>query len=467
MCWACEEVRSSGLADPRLALRLQRMLEDFAEHPEASCTEALGRAGVKAAYRFWDNPRVEAEEILAGHVEQCVQRSMNYPVVLVAQDTTEIDQSGHPATKGMGYLGSPTGRGMFLHSLLGISPAGVPLGVLHQFAWTRPLEQLGKRHERRKKPLSEKESQRWLGGLAAVSEHLREHPHVVLVGDRESDIFDLFAAERPANVDLLVRVCREKRRVEHPAKYLDAALESAPVRGYVQIEIPARSNRRGRTAVLAVRWQLLDVHAPSHGPKRPSLPLSFILVEESDPPEGETPIRWLLVTTMTVANLEDALRYVQWYAYRWTIERFHFVLKSGYKIEERQLESVERMERAIPVFSIVAWRLLWLSLQARETPNAPCTMILSEAEWQVLHAAVHGREVPLPTTPPTLRESIRSIARLGGFLGRKCDGEPGPRTLWRGVRRLHDLTQGWLLAQSRNTIPAPLLPVLPHARQPC
>jgi hypothetical protein len=457
MCWAWDEVRTTRLGDPRLELRLPKMVEAFVEHPEASCTEALGKAGAKAAYRFWDNSRVNAEDVLAGHVAQCVQRSLKYSEVLVAQDTSEINLTNHPATTGTGYLGSPHCRGLLLHSLLVISPTGVPLGVARQFTWTRPVQQLGKRHRRRTTALQDKESQRWLDGLTATEKSFTQHPHVVLMGDRESDLFDLFAASRPTNIDLLVRVCREKRRVEHPARYLDAALKSVPVRGHVKIHIPARANRQERTATITVRWLSLDVRAPCHGPKRPSVRLNFILVEEINPPKREKPIRWLLATTLAVESLPDALRYVQWYAYRWTIERFHFVLKSGCKIEERQLETVERMERAIPVFSIVAWRLLWLTLQARETPDASCTMILQEFEWQPLWIATHpGTDRP-PVTPPTMREAVRMIARLGGFLGRKCDGEPGPQTLWRGLRRLHDLALGWCLATQRQE---PTLPMV-------
>jgi hypothetical protein len=450
MSWAWEELRTSQLPDPRLDLRLPRIIEGFAEHPEASCSEALGRTGAKAAYRFWNNPRVHAGEILAPHARETAERGRQYPVVLVAQDTSEINVTSRPATQGMGYLGSPQCRGLLLHSLLAIAPTGVPLGVVRQFTWVRPLEQLGKRHRRRKTPLKEKESQRWLDGLTATTECFPQHPHVVLMGDRESDLFDLFAMPRSAHVDLLVRVCREKRRVEHPCKYLDKALQSEPVRGHVQIQIPARPHRQARRAKMAVRWLSLEVHAPCHGRKRPALRLNFILIEELSPPPGEKPVRWLLATTLPVESLEDALRCVQWYAYRWTIERFHFVLKSGCKIEERQLETLEAMERAIPVFSIVAWRLLWLTLQARETPDVPCTVILQEFEWKALCATVCARPRAIAVKPPTLREAVRMIAQLGGFLARKCDGEPGPQTLWRGLRRLHDISAGWLAAQERH-----------------
>jgi hypothetical protein len=449
MSWAGEELRESQLADPRLTLRQILMIEGFTEHPEASCPEALGKAGAKAAYRFWNNEDVHPEEVLAPHAKQTVDRSMRYPIVLVAQDTSEVNLTGHPATQGMGYLGSPRSRGLLLHSLLAISPTGVPLGVTRQFTWVRPPAQLGKRHRRRKTALKEKESQRWLDGLTATSEQFSGHPHVVLMGDRESDIYDLFALPRPANTDLLVRVCRENRRVEHPCRHLDKALGSASVRGLVQIEISPRPDRPARKAILSVRWLPLEICAPCHGRKRPSLPLNFVLVEESNPPQGEKPVRWLLAATLPVETLEDALRCVQWYAYRWLIERFHFVLKSGCRIEQRQLESVDAIERAIPVFSIVAWRLLWLTLQARETPEVPCTMILEEYEWKALCASGAAGARRVPASPPTLREAVRMIARLGGFLGRKCDGEPGPQTLWRGLRRLHDIAQGWQLAQKQ------------------
>lgn len=452
MAWAHTELSSVWLPDARLDDRLISMVQAFSEHPESACTEVLGNAGSKAAYRFWDNPRVLPEKILAPHAEQTARRSKEYPVVLVAQDTTEINQTNHPATKGMGYLGSPRCRGLLLHSLLAISPTGVPLGLLRQFAWTRPPDQLGKRHLRRKTPLKDKESQRWLDGLAATAATLPEHPQVVLMGDRESDLFDLFTAPRPDHVHLLVRACRETRRVEHPLKYLNAVMKAEPVCGHMQLEIPGRANRPARQAKLSLRWRSLEVHAPRHGPKRPAVRLTFLLIEEIDPPNGVPPVRWLLATTLPVANLEDALRYVQWYAYRWVIERFHFVLKSGCKIEERQLESVERMERAIPVFSIVAWRLLWLTLKARETPQASSATILADFEWKALCATAH-RDRPLPAQAPPLRESVRMIAQLGGFLGRKSDGEPGPQTLWRGLRRLHDIAKGWQLGQKQAAYP--------------
>ena len=362
------------------------------------------------------------------------------------QDTSEIDHTSHRATRGLGYLGSARGRGLLLHSVFAVSPTGVPLGTLRQIVWTRPLKELGKRHQRRQRPVADKESRRWLHGLAAASTTLREHPQVVVIGDREADFFPLFAAARPAQVDLLVRVTRVTRRVEHPAKYLNKALEAVPQQGVVQISLPRSGSHAPRTAKLAVRWISLEVRAPRHGPAAPAVRLQFILAEEIDAPPGVKPIRWILATTLPVESLADVLRYVQWYAYRWRIEQFHHVLKDGCRIEKLQLESADNLRRALATYAIVAWHVLWLTLQARETPEVPCTLILAPHEWQALYAKFHPRQ-PLPAQPPTLREAVRLIARLGGFLGRQGDGEPGTKTLWRGLRRLEDMAEAWLLAQ--------------------
>jgi hypothetical protein len=416
----------------------------LSERPESSCTEALGnRAAVVGAYRFWNNKKVQPEEILRPHAESTARRAADHDTVLVAQDATKINLTDHPGTKGLGYL-YPTTRGLLLHSLLAISPEGVPLGLLRQFMWIRPLKQLKQAKKSRYRAIEEKESHYWLDGLQAAEEALPHHPHVVVISDSESDVFDVFAAPRPSRMDLLVRVCRATRRVDHPAKYLRAALLETPVRARSKVKVPRADGRPARTAEVTIRWRSLVVRAPKNDrPDRPPVRLQFILVEEINAPKGVKPLRWILATTMPVNNVEDALRYVRWYTYRWRIERYHFVLKSGCQIEDTQLRTVEAIRRAIATYSIVAWRLLWLTYQARQEPDLPCMMVLEEYEWQPLWAKIHPSK-PLPSQPPTLREAVRMIAQLGGFLGRKSDGEPGVKTLWRGLRRLHDLSQGWL-----------------------
>jgi hypothetical protein len=454
--WAAEELSTANLGDARLNKRLVRMVEAFSAQPDASVPQASGAwAATKATYRFWGNPRVTPQNILQPHITSTIQRLRDHPLVLVAQDTTGIDLTDHPATQGTGYLDHPDLRGFKVHSALAIAADGVPLGVLHQQTWTRDLEDLGKSRARRRKEIHAKESQRWLTGLEAIQRAVPADIRVIIIGDRESDIFDLFAAPRRPGAELLVRVARENRRVEHPEKYLADAVGQSPPQGDVTIEVPRCGDRPARLARLTIRWVSVPMLPPRHHPQRAALApirVQVILAEEEHPPPWETPVRWLLVTTLPVLSFRAAVQCLRWYTYRWRVERLHYVLKSGCRIEERELETVEGMERALATYTVVAWRLLWLTYAARQDPEAPCAAVLETHEWQALHCAVHKTAVP-PSQPPSLREAVRLIARLGGFLARTGDGEPGVKTLWRGLRRLDDIAETWKLAHAQPSGP--------------
>ncbi|GAX42403.1 transposase [Tolypothrix sp. NIES-4075] len=168
---------------------------------------------------------------------------------------------------------------------------------------------------------------------------------------------------------------------------------------------------------------------------------------EENPPLLITAISWLLLTTLDVNGVDDVVRCVSWYSYRWLIERYHYTLKSGCSIEKLQLETARRIEMALATYSIVAWRLLWLTYEARINPEQPCDTVLETYEWQSLCATISQTSNP-PPEPPSLRDAVLFIAYLGGFLGRKGDGEPGVKTIWRGLRRLHDIAATWKLLHS-------------------
>ncbi len=370
--------------------------------------------------------------------------------MLVAQDTTEINLTSHRKTTGLGYLGSTECRGLMMHNLLAISPEGTPLGVLNEHFWIRPLEEMGKRKTRNRRPLEEKESQRWLNGVTAAEAALPDHPHVVVVADRESDLYDLFAMPRNSRTDLLVRIRDRRRRVEQPAKQLGKAINESPIRGKITIEVPRADGRPSRLASLTLRWEQLTLRRPAnHLGEAPAEPVKlwFLSAREENPPPGQSPIDWLLGSTLPILCLQDGLRSLGWYLHRWRIEQFHYVLKSGCRIERLQLKTAESMQAAIATFSIVAWRLLWLTYECRRDPQASCTSVLDEETWQVAYRASHPRAA-LPAAAPTLLEAPGWIAQLGGFLGRKGDGQPGVTTLWRGWRRLEDLLAGYRLAVS-------------------
>lgn len=448
--WARAELHPARLGDARLNRRLGRLVEDLAAQPTVSVPQASGTwAATKAAYRFWDSPRVRPEAIRAAHLHSTLQRVQDHPSVVVIQDTTDLDFAHHPATQGLGPLDRPAQRGLKVHSALAVSPQGVPLGLIHQQVWVRDPETVGQTRRRRQRELKDKESQRWLTALQASQEAVPEGIEVLTIADREADIYDLFALPRRPGVHLLIRATHN-RRVEHEARYLWEAIRQSPPQGELTLQLQRKDDQPPRRATLTLRYLRLAIHPPRHHRRRAGLkpiPLGVVLAQEEHPPADVTPVCWLLLTTLPVDSFQDAVAWVRWYSYRWLVERYHFVLKSGCRVEEMQLEEADRIQRALATYCIVAWRLLWLTYEARQNPDVPCEGVLEAHEWQALYCTIHQTPLP-PAQPPTLREAVRWIAQLGGFLGRKGDGEPGVKTIWRGLCRLHDIAATWKLLHS-------------------
>jgi hypothetical protein len=272
---------------------------------------------------------------------------------------------------------------------------------------------------------------------------------LITIADREADIYDFLTWPRRPGVELLVRATHN-RRVAHEALYLWEAIRSSPRRGQLTVELRRQEDRPERQVVLTVRYLSLSLQPPRHHRQRAQLsPVSIqvILAEEENPPAGLEPVCWLLLTTVAVNSLADAVQGVSWYCHRWLIERYHYVLKSGCRLEDLQLETAERLERALATYCVVAWRLLWLTYEARHQPDAPCELALERHEWQSLYVLIH-RKRDLPQQAPPLGQVVRWIAQLGGFLGRKGDGEPGVKTIWLGLRRLNDIAATWQLLQT-------------------
>ena len=418
----------------------------LAEHPGESVPQASGSASEsQSIYRFWANERVKPEQILASHRPSVVTRVNQQAVVLAIQDTTDLDFSGLKQTSGLGFICQTNQQGIKVHSCFAVSGAGEPLGLLHQYTWSRQ-ERSGKRGERRKKATCDKESQRWLDTLTAAEQGIDGSVCVVHVGDREADIYDLFVQPRRSNSQLLIRA-EHNRKVQHELDYLIPTIEHAPVLGQHTIELERNPERPARRATLTVRAMQVTIEVPRHH-KQPKqcqpVTLNVLLVEEATPPAEGKPIRWLLLTTLPIDSFEQAWQCVVWYSLRWLIERFHFTLKSGCRIEQLQLETAERLLNALATYSIVAWRLMWLTYAARLSPDDSCETVLQRAEWKLLRRKFEPKN--RSQRPPSIRQAVRWIAQLGGFLARKGDGEPGLKTLWRGIGVLHHLLEGAQLA---------------------
>jgi hypothetical protein len=394
---------------------------------------------------FFDNERVVQEEIVAGQRAACVERIKEQAgrQVLLLQDSSSFDFSHHPHTSGMGPLENEYMSGFWTHNTLAVSPEGVPLGLWDQQIWVRNREQLGQRHQRHERPFAEKESYKWVLGLPDLKA-ATNIVQVVTVCDREAHIYEFFDAMLNAETDFLVRASQGRSFTEDNIAVF-AAVADWTVQSTYTLALKRRPDRLAREAQVELRFGTLTLRRPKRADtQRVTLSVQIVEVLEAAPPPGQEAVHWLLITSLPVTTLEQAHQMVEWYTYRWLIERFHYVLKSGCKLEDRQLHTQARLERLLAVFNLVAWRLLWLTYQARQTPEASCLVALTEEEALVLYAH-HHRTSRLPETLPTLQEATRWIAQLGGFLGRKGDGEPGVKVLWRGWMRLQDKLDTWRL----------------------
>lgn len=450
--WAESELGKANFGDKRLTKRFVKITRDLAGKPEGSVPQANENwAGTKGAYRFWDNEKVTPEKIRAAHREKTAERAKELGTILAVQDTTSFNYTAHKATMGLGPIDGHVSQGTHVHSVLAVSPDGVPYGLLHQQTWVRDAEYKSKSEERKKLPIEEKESYRWLQSLEATKSVLDPSTHIITVADREADIFELFALPRPDNMDLLIRATQDRcvQVEDAQMKKLWESVESAPESvETMTAHLGHRPGEKDREVTLTLRWKSVTIIAPAYKKKKyPNVTLNAILATEKEAPEGVEPLTWLLLTTLPVQSFSQAALCIRWYRFRWLIERYHFVLKSGCQLEELQLETAERLERALATYCIVAWRLLWLTYQSRKTPDVSCESAFQTHEWHALYAFTHKTNL-LPSTPPSLHESLLWIAKLGGFLARSSDGEPGVKTIWRGLRRLDDIAAAWLLFHS-------------------
>lgn len=446
--WVEVEFERLDLNDKRLDKRAQKIVCDLSAKPTASIPEfSENWAATKAVYEFCANEKVEAAKVIAAQRQATLSRMQEYDFVLGLQDTTEINLSHYPETEGTGVLSSVYSQGFLAHSTLVVTPDGLPLGLLAQENWARDEECLGQSDQRHQRPIEEKESYKWLHALNESTQELPDTTRMLVVSDRESDIMEYFLHPRPAQVDLLLRSSQD-RRIEGSEWLLWQTVKRAPAKGLVTIEVDAKAGQPARTATCQVRSQPVTVRPPKNRPaawpKLKSIKLWAILLEEVDAPAGSEPLCWRLLTTMPIDCLDEACRMIEFYTRRWLIERFHFVLKSGCRIEERRLGSVTAIQRFLSLANVVAWRLLYLTYAGRISPDLPCTVALHEVEWKALYCFTHKTQIA-PSSPPSLQQALLWIAQLGGFLARKSDGAPGVKVLWRGWQRLSDLVQTWLI----------------------
>ena len=454
MDWAEEEFGAAELGDQRRVQRLMTIARDFYARPQANIPQACQtRAKTKAAYRFFDDENHAMEKLMTPHYEATRNRAAQEKVVLAVQDTTFLNYNAHPATENLGSIASTEdgALGLVLHDTMAFNLERTPLGLLDIQCWARDPNDFGKKHRRNELPIEQKESHKWLVSYRAVAAAQKRCPETmfVSVGDREADIYELFheALSDPAGPKLLVRAEHDRVLADGQGHLWDH-VKGQPLAGLQEVQVPRRGNRPTRVAQLEIRFAAVKLKPPKNKKALGELLVWAVLAEEINAaPEVEEPLQWLLLTTLVVETFEQAIEKLNWYVARWGIEVYHRTLKSGCKIEERQLGTADRIEACLAIDLVVAWRIFHLTKLGREVPEVPCTVFFEEAEWKALVAYKTGNPVS-PATPPTLREATRMVASLGGFLGRKSDGEPGTQTLWLGLQRLDDLTAMWKITMA-------------------
>ena len=474
--WAEQEFGTVELGDKRLRDRLIKIVKDRSKRPDASYLEATRgeRKAAKGYYYFIDSPRetVTPEAMLATHRERTIERIMSQEMVLVVQDTTDLNFSKRHHTEGLGPIGTnQTGAvslGLRLHSSLALTTDGLPLGVLKSKCYAP--ERQGKQGKKSVgRPIEEKKSFRWLEGHRDCVQIAKKTPttRFLTVMDREGDIFELFVDAEPTRqrVGVLVRA-RYDRRLHGSERKLFETVKASRKHALVDVLVPRqrwKEAKRGepeqggmpsRQAQLTVKFHEVSVHS-SRSDLRSKGPITLwaVYAREERPPAGAKRIEWMLLTTEKVESDQDAARMVELYTRRWRIEEWHRVLKSGCKVQEHQNETAERLKRAIAIDAVLAWRIQLMTLLGREVPDLPCTVFFDKWEVRVLEALEKEKGKRGKKAPYSLGVAIILVSMLGGYLGRPSDPPPGSQTIWKGTLNLSNLTTGYRLAASHEKPP--------------
>lgn len=443
--WSWNEIQGAKLPDVRFKKSLAQVCQDLHQQAGVSYSRACGSKR-KAVHRLMKTTEVTPEDILAGHAEQTILRTRKYPFFLAASDTTSLDYTSHKACTGLGPIASnPKTQGFLTHSVIAISPSGTPLGILYQESWIRSQETFGQSKQLKNRPESEKESYKWTKALRGVESLLEPEDGVLLIQDREADIVTFLQESRRDKTHLLIRSSSPRKiLVNNEVKNLWEVSRSAPVVAQKTIKIKVKKGKEftDRDVFLTIRCTLVEIIPPDYVKSdRPNPKVWVICACEEAPPEGEKAIEWILLSTFPVLDRQTALDMVIFYTYRWLIERFHYVLKSGVGIENLQMDNGDSLMKATSFYSIVAWRLLYLVYIAREDPQTPARNLFEELSLRIL--SLH-----MGKTICCVGEAIAAIAHVGGF--RSCPSAPraGVKSLWIGLRRLDGMEVGWQIAVS-------------------
>lgn len=450
MIWAEREFGGAELGDKRRTERLVKTAAGRAMNPDVGMTTCCGKNDAQLISRLLARDELTMDSTLEAHKKRTVERCSGHKTVYAVQDTTNMDLTSHKALKGIGPVCQHDEFfGLLLHTTIAVSRDRTPLGILDANIWGRESKVKGKKKNSAKEPIENKESFKWVRGKRSADELLNDVCQVVIVGDRESDIFELFADSRGDNVDLLIRA-HHNRKVKFCEEMdkLFNLMNNSEVLGEYLLKIPRRKDKAAREAVIEVKagTALIMPHRylKEKGLETP-ISINWVYAREKNSTSADA-IDWKLLTTLSVKDFSEAKSRVDEYSNRWIIEEYHRVLKSGCKVEGLQFETLDSMYPAFAICFVVAWRLLFLSKYARENPDGDASLVSTGTERKVLSNFLKIKKKEKNWKIKTIQDFVKGVAKLGGYLGRKKDGPPGTKTLWLGLRRLSDLVNGYLLA---------------------
>lgn len=426
------------LGDSRRDNRFVSIINNISKQPGKSIPQhSEGWYGTKATYSFFSNEDVTLDSLKQAIASFGSEQVKPLKRVLVAHDVSNISYNDLKAD-GLGYLDNKHGNGILCYSSIAITEDGLPLSLIYQHTWTRPEGQLGKANQRKSTPFEQKESYEWYKGIKAVNKQLGTNIEKLHIADRGADIYELFFNAFEANTDLLIRSAHNRSLAD--GSHLWNNISEQPVRATAELQIPDPSGKKRLPVEVDIRFHRVEILRPSTSKNQyASVELTAIEVKQKGANHEwqQESLHWQLLTTLSITTPVEALQCVRWYCCRWLIERFHYVLKSGTKIEKLQLKTAGSLQKAIHVYSVAAMRIMQMVYLSRCHPDISCEAVLTKAQWTVLYALIHKTAI-LPENPPSLADAVAWIGKLGGHLGRKTDGPPGLKAVWNGYQRLCD-----------------------------
>lgn len=457
MSWVEEEFKTIDIGDKRLNNRMIHITECLGLAPGRTIPQTFKSWGdIKACYDFVKNDLVTEEKLLAPHIERTLERIKEYSVVLLLSDTTDINYTTKAAMTGKERLTNKQ-NGIWLHPTIAVTPERLTLGIVDANFWHREPEVAGKSAasgtSRDKAPIEEKESYRWLKSYLKACEIASKAPktEVININDREGDIIEIFEeASKQKEGSFAYFIIRSKHdrclEEEDEEKKIQKKLrqklkETAPI-GEIEFTIPPTGKRKGRKVKQQIKAVSVTLKPANKHKKSKKVKINAVMAIEENPPEGEEALVWIFITNLPINSFDDVCKIIKYYLCRWEIELFFKILKSGCKIEERQLQTTDRMKNLISIFMILAWRVQFTMMLGRVNSEILASEIFEDAEWKSVYKIANNKK-SLPRKAPKLGEFIILIAELGGYVNQKGAEPPGVKTMWKGMARMVDFAIAW------------------------